>query len=89
MSSSYAKLAICIVLDILDFTVGRIPGFEIIVDATLGVFAVLLFGWPGLIAFWEMADPTGQLDGFVPTMTLLALSQMGRKKKSARDVAAG
>jgi hypothetical protein len=89
MNSNYAKLAIAILLDILDFTVGRIPGFEIIVDATLGVFAVALWGWPGLIAFWEMADPTGQIDGFVPTMTLLALSQMGRKNKSARDDYAG
>ena len=81
MNAAYAKLAIAVVLDILDFTVGRIPGFEIIVDAALGVFAVILFGWPGIIAFWELADPTGQIDGFVPTMTLLALSQIGRRKE--------
>lgn len=81
MNAAYAKLAIAVVLDILDFTVGRIPGFEIIVDAALGVFAVILFGWPGLVAFWELADPTGQIDGFVPTMTLLALSQLRRRKE--------
>ena len=80
MRSDVAKLVIAVVLDILDFTIGRIPGFEMIVDAVLGVAAVLLFGWAGLFAFWELADPTGQIDGFAPTLTLIALSQMGRGK---------
>ena len=83
--SNRAKLVIAIIFDILDFTVGRIPGFELIFDAGLGVLAVLLWGWPGLLAFWEIADPTGQVDGFVPTLTLIALSQMGRGKKKLRD----
>ena len=81
----YAKLAIAVALDILDFTVGRVPGFEIAVDAFLGVCAVILWGWAGLFAFWELADPTGQIDGFAPTMTLIALSQTGRGKKPVRD----
>ncbi len=84
MNAQMGKLVIAIILDIVDFTVGRIPGFEIIVDGVLGVAAVALWGWPGLFAFWELADPTGQLDGFVPTMTLIALSQMGRGKKATR-----
>ena len=75
------KLAIAIVLDILDFTIGRVPGFELVFDIMLGVAAVGLWGWPGLAAFWEIADPTGQVDAFVPTLTLIALSQMGRGKK--------
>ncbi len=82
--SDRAKLILAIILDILDFTLGRIPGFELSFDAVLGVVAVLLWGWPGLFAFWEIADPTGQIDGFAPTLTLIALSQMGKgKKKSA------
>jgi hypothetical protein len=84
MRSDVAKLVIAIVLDILDFTIGRVPGFEIAFDIFLGVVAVVLWGWPGLFAFWEVADPTGQIDGFAPTMTLIALSQMGKgRKKSA------
>ena len=79
--SNRAKLAIAIILDILDFTVGRIPGFEFVFDAVLGVVAVLMWGWPGLVAFWEIADPTGQADAFVPTLTLIALTQMRRSKK--------
>ncbi len=82
MRPEVAKLLIAVVLDILDFTLGRIPGFEVAVDIILGVAAVAMWGWAGFFAFWEVADPTGQIDGFVPTMTLIALSQMRRTKKS-------
>lgn len=85
MNADMAKLIVAVVLDILDFTVGRVPGFELAFDAILGVVAVALWGWPGLFAFWELADPTGQIDGFAPTLTLIALSQMGRgKSRKAR-----
>lgn len=84
MNSAMAKLVIAVILDVLDFTLGRIPGFEIVVDIALGVAAVAMWGWPGLFAFWELADPTGQIDGFAPTMTLIALSQMGKSKKTPR-----
>jgi len=85
MNAAYAKLALSVVLDILDFTIGRIPGFEIAFDIFLGLAAVAMWGWPGLFAFWELADPTGQIDGFAPTMTLIAISQLGRRKKSVPD----
>lgn len=78
MNPWVAKLIVAVALDVLDFTVGRIPGFEVVFDAILGVAAVIMFGWAGLFAFWEIADPTGQVDGFVPTLTLIALSQMRR-----------
>lgn len=84
MRADMAKLVIAVLLDLADFTIGRmgiiIPGFEIGFDAVLGVAAVALWGWPGLFAFWELADPTGQADAFVPTMTFIALSQMGKNK---------
>ena len=89
MRMDIAKLVVAIVLDILDFTVGRIPGFELPFDIILGVAAVAMFGWPGLFAFWETIDLTGQADGFVPTLTLIALSQMGKSgknKKAAEQV---
>jgi hypothetical protein len=84
MNAATAKLVIAVILDIVDFTLGRIPGFELFVDVALGVAAVAMWGWAGLFAFWEIADPTGQVDGFVPTMTLIALSQMSRGKKTPR-----
>ena len=83
--SDRVKLLIAIIFDVLDFTVGRIPGFEFVFDAALGVVAVLLWGWAGIFAFWEIAEPTGQADGFVPTLTLIALSQMGRGKKKLQE----
>jgi len=83
VKSDVIKLVIAVLLDVLDFTIGRVPGFEVAVDLLLGVAAVALWGWAGLFAFWELADPTGQIDGFVPTMTLIALSQMKRRRKSS------
>lgn len=84
------KLIIAIALDLLDFTVGRLPGFEFPFDIFLGLCAVTLWGWPGVAAFWEIIDPTGQIDAFVPTMTLIALSQMHRTRKTAHpDVEKG
>ncbi|GJL94521.1 MAG: hypothetical protein DHS20C05_09260 [Hyphococcus sp.] len=82
MNPQVAKLIVAIILDVLDFTIGRIPGFELAFDIILGAAAVALWGWPGLIAFWEVGDPTGQIDGFVPTLTMIALSQMGKGKKT-------
>ena len=85
MNTAMAKLLVAVILDILDFTVGRIPGFELPFDIIMGVAAVALFGWPGLFAFWETIDLTGQVDGFVPTLTLIALSQMGKGRKVRTD----
>lgn len=86
MRSDAAKLIIAVILDVLDFTIGRVPGFELPFDIILGAAAVALFGWSGLFAFWETFDPTGQIDGFVPTLTIIALSQMGKGRKKAREV---
>ncbi|MBT8471056.1 MAG: hypothetical protein HKN14_03715 [Marinicaulis sp.] len=83
MNPNIAKLIVAIVLDILDFTVGRIPGFEFVFDVVMGVAAVILFGWAGLFAFWELGDPTGQVDGFIPTLTLIALSQLNKGGKKS------
>ena len=85
MRADVAKLIIAVILDALDFTVGRIPGFELPFDIVMGIAAVSMFGWPGLFAFWETADLSGQIDGFVPTLTIIALTQMGKNKKKEVD----
>ncbi len=85
MRPEVVKLIIAVLLDVADFTVGRIPGFELAFDIVLGVAAVAMFGWAGLFAFWETADLSGQVDGFVPTLTLIALTQMRRGGKSGAD----
>ena len=85
MRPEVVKLIIAVILDIADFTIGRIPGFELAFDIVLGVAAVAMFGWPGLFAFWETADLSGQVDGFVPTLTLIALTQMRKGGKTDAD----
>lgn len=87
MKAAYAKLVIAILLDIVDFTLGRIPGAGTLGDLALAAIAFALFGWKGLIQLWEVADPTDQIDGFVPTLTLLALAELREAK--AREQKAG
>jgi len=79
------KLAIALVFDIADFIGGWIPGFGTAFDALLTVVAVVLFGWKGLFQLWEVASfPLGfdAIDGFVPTLTLIALAELREAKKA-------
>lgn len=70
------KLVIAVLLDIADATVGRIIGFGTGFDIVLAGIGFALFGWKGLAQLWEVADPTDQIDGFVPTLTLVALANL-------------
>jgi hypothetical protein len=75
----YIRLAISILIDVLNFTVGRVP---IIGEGEDGVSALVLFlmwGPIGLLSLWELADVTEQIDALVPTATLIAL-YVGWKK---------
>lgn len=89
MKSDAAKLAIAVLLDVLDFTLGRVLGAGTLIDIVFAGIAFALWGPVGLLALWEAIDVTDQVDGFVPTMTLIALSQMkkGRKKAPGGEVA--
>lgn len=71
-----AKLVVAVLLDVADFTVGRIVGFGTGFDIVLAGAGFALFGWKGLIQLWEVAEPTDQIDGFVPTLTLVALANL-------------
>ncbi|HXI85996.1 MAG TPA: hypothetical protein VNH64_00950 [Parvularculaceae bacterium] len=82
MSADAVKLVIAIIPDLLDFSLGRIVGYGTILDVVFAAIAFLLWGPMGLLQLWEVLDPTDQIDGFVPTMTLVALIQMRRKKKA-------
>jgi len=87
MKSDMAKLLIAVLLDILDFTLGRILGAGTIMDIVFAGIAFVLWGPIGLLALWEALEPSDQIDGFVPTMTLIALSQMGKKRRARLDAA--
>lgn len=76
----FIRLAISILIDILNATVGHIP--FVIGEAQDGISAGALFvlwGPVGLISLWELGDPTEIIDGLIPTATLIAL-YVGWKK---------
>ena len=84
MRSDVAKLALAVLLDILDFSVlSLMPGTGMITDIIMGAIAFVLWGPVGLFAFWEALNPVEPVDAFVPTMTLIALSQMGKGRKKS------
>ena len=81
------RLAASVVIDLLDFTIGRllipVPWEEGVGAAAL----FLLWGPAGLAYLWELADMTEQFDAFIPTATLIGLYVgwregfiLGRKK---------
>lgn len=72
---AWLKFTICIGFDLFDFTVGRLLlGVSLISDVATAVVLFVLWGPMGLFALWEMVDVTEQIDGFVPTSTLIAIA---------------
>jgi hypothetical protein len=67
------KLSICLFLDFLDFTIGRLLGFGILFDLGCALMAAALWGKRGWWCLLEVLDITEQIDGFVPSCTLVAL----------------
>ena len=72
-SGFYARLAVSVVIDLMDFTVGRIPILGTAEDGIGGIVLTALWGRAGLAYFWELFDITDQIDGFIPTATLIGL----------------
>ena len=67
------KFAISIIWDILDFTIFRILAFGTFADAISIPIAYTLWGPIGVLAAWELVDLTDQVDGFIPTITIIGL----------------
>ena len=76
-----AKLVAVVLLDVADFTIGRIIGFGTMMDVVLAGVGFALFGWKGLLQLWEIDDPSEQIDGFVPTLTLIAIANLRQAQK--------
>jgi hypothetical protein len=75
----FIRLAISAAIDVLDFTLGRVPLAGSVGEGTGAALLFVLWGWPGLLYLGELVDPLDQLDGFVPTATLIALTIGVRK----------
>ena len=80
------KFLLSILIDLLDFTIGRlavpIPGLG---EAIGAFFCILMWGPAGLLYLLEMADVTEQVDGFAPTATLIALTRFRAAQKKAAE----
>ncbi|MGE0046606.1 MAG: hypothetical protein AB7J28_02050 [Hyphomonadaceae bacterium] len=69
----WVRFAVSLAVDLLDFTFGRIPIFGSVGEGLGGVLLTILWGPTGLLYFGELADVTDQIDGFIPSATLIAL----------------
>lgn len=69
----FIRLAISVAIDLADFTLGRVPVVGSVGEGLGTAVLFGLWGWPGLVYLGELADPTEQLDGFLPLATLIAL----------------
>lgn len=76
----FLKFLAALIFDVFDFTVGRVPAVGIVVDIIGAFFSLFLWGPLGLAAFLELLDPTEQIDGFIPTVTLIGILATTGKK---------
>jgi len=69
----FLRLALSVAIDVADFTLGRVPIVGSVGEGIGTAVLFVLWGWPGLVYLGELADRAHQLDGFLPTATLIAL----------------
>lgn len=72
-SGYFIRLALSVVIDLFDLTLGRIPVFGGVTEGVGTIVLVGLWGPAGLVNLWELVDFTDQADSFVPTATLVAI----------------
>lgn len=69
----YLRLALSVVIDLFDFSLGRIPIFGSVTEGVGSIVLVALWGPAGLAYLLELVDFTDQVDSFIPSATLIAL----------------
>lgn len=85
----FLRLAFSVVIDLFDFTLGRIPGFGTVTDGVGTAVMFAMWGPIGLLNILEVIDVTEVFDGFIPTSTMVALYvgwKNGMFGKSSTDV---
>ena len=76
----WLKFLIAVIWDILDLTIGRVPIFGSFFDFFGGILAIILWGYEGIIAFWELMDVTDQIDALFPTTTIIGVVYWLRRR---------
>ena len=69
----FIRLAISLAIDLFDTLLGRIPIFGTVTDGVGAFVLFMLWGRAGLAYVWQLADVSDQLDGLIPTATLIGL----------------
>jgi hypothetical protein len=69
----FLRLAFSVLIDLFDFTLGRLPIYGSVTDGVSTIVLTAMWGRAGLLNLWELLDITEQFDGFIPTATLVAL----------------
>lgn len=69
----FLRLALSLIIDVFDFTLGRIPIFGSVTEGVGTIVLVALWGPAGFVNLFELLDFTEQADAFIPTATLVAL----------------
>jgi hypothetical protein len=69
----FSRLALSVAIDVFDFTFGRLPVFGSVTEGLGAGVLFVLWGPAGLLNLLELADITEQVDGFIPTATLIGL----------------
>ncbi|MGE0596993.1 MAG: hypothetical protein AB7P07_11530 [Hyphomonadaceae bacterium] len=69
----FLRLALSVVIDVFDLTLGRIPIFGSVTEGVGTIVLVALWGPAGFVNLLELLDFTDQADSFIPTATLVAL----------------
>lgn len=78
----WIKFFFCVLYDLFDFTLGRFLFAAPLAGEMVGcVIGYFMFGPAALLYFWEAIDFTEQLDGFIPTATLIALAARRAEKE--------
>ena len=74
---NYTKLGFALLIDLFDFTIGRLLFFIPGLGELIGVaFTCLLWGHAGFFYALELLDPTEQIDGFIPMATIISMAKM-------------
>lgn len=69
----FIRLAISVVLDLLDFTVGRALFAVPWEEGAGAALTTILWGPAGIAYLLELVDVTEQIDAFIPMATLIGL----------------
>lgn len=69
----WVRMAFAAAIDLFDATLGRALPFVPWEEGVALLLLAPLWGWAALAYLWELAELTEQLDGVVPTATLIGL----------------